>query len=119
EERVPYVVSQLGATEGPIVATSDYMRAVPEMISKWFPGRFLALGTDGFGRSDSRPALRRHFEVDSEHTAWASLVQLARAGKFPKKDLAKAQKELGIDPNKVDPSFAKTTRNEPFVSRRD
>jgi pyruvate dehydrogenase E1 component len=106
EEHVPYVVSQLGPAEGPIVAVSDYMRAVPEMIAKWFPGRFLALGTDGFGRSDSRPALRRHFEVDAEHTAWASLVQLARAGKFPKKDLAKAQKELGIDPNKVDPSFA-------------
>jgi pyruvate dehydrogenase E1 component len=106
EEKVSYVVSQLGATEGPIVATSDYMRAVPEMIAKWFPGRFLALGTDGFGRSDSREALRRHFEVDSNHTAWAALVQLARAGKFPKKDLAKAQKELGIDPNKVDPSFA-------------
>jgi len=106
EERVPYVVSQLGAVEGPIVAVSDYMRAVPEMIAKWFPNRFLALGTDGFGRSDSRPALRRHFEVDSNHTAWAALVQLARAGKFPKKDLAKAQKELGIDPNKVDPSYA-------------
>jgi pyruvate dehydrogenase E1 component len=106
EEKVPYVVSQLGPAEGPIVAVSDYMRAVPEMIAKWFPGRFLALGTDGFGRSDSRPALRRHFEVDAEHTAWAALVQLARAGKFPKKDLAKAQKDLGIDPNKVDPSFA-------------
>jgi len=106
EEKVPYVVSQLGATEGPIVATSDYMRALPEMIAKWFPGRFLALGTDGFGRSDTREALRRHFEVDAEHTAWASLVQLARAGKFPKKDLAKAQKELGIDPDQVDPCHA-------------
>jgi pyruvate dehydrogenase E1 component len=106
EERVPFVVSQLGPTEGPIVAVTDYMRAVPEMIAKWFPNRFLALGTDGFGRSDSRPALRRHFEVDAEHTAWASLVQLARSGKFPKKDLARAQKELGIDPNKVDPSIA-------------
>ncbi|HLY08630.1 MAG TPA: pyruvate dehydrogenase (acetyl-transferring), homodimeric type [Planctomycetota bacterium] len=106
EEKIPYVVSQLGATEGPIVAVSDYMRVVPEMIAKWFPGRYLALGTDGFGRSDSRPALRRHFEVDANHTSWAALVQLARSGKFPKKDLAKAQKELGIDPNKVDPSFA-------------
>jgi pyruvate dehydrogenase E1 component len=106
EERMPYVLSQLGPAEGPIVAVTDFMRAVPEMIAKWFPGRFLALGTDGFGRSDSRPALRRHFEVDAEHTAWAALVQLARAGKFPKKDLAKAQKDLGIDPNKVDPSFA-------------
>jgi pyruvate dehydrogenase E1 component len=106
EERVSYVVSQLGPAEGPIVAVTDYMRAVPEMIAKWFPGRFLALGTDGFGRSDSRPALRRHFEVDAEHTAWSALVQLSRAGKFPKKDLAKAQKDLGIDPDKVDPSIA-------------
>jgi pyruvate dehydrogenase E1 component len=106
EERVPYVVSQLGPAEGPIVATSDYMRAVPEMIAKWFPGRFTALGTDGFGRSDSRPALRRHFEVDAEHTAYAALYQLSKAGKLPKKDLARAAKELGIDPNKIDPSTA-------------
>jgi pyruvate dehydrogenase E1 component len=106
EERVPYVVCQLGSTEGPIVATSDYMRAVPEMIAKWFPGRFFALGTDGFGRSDSRPNLRRHFEVDAEHTAYAALYQLAKAGKFPRKDLAKSLKDLGLDPNKVDPSTA-------------
>jgi pyruvate dehydrogenase E1 component len=106
EPKVPYVVSQLGATEGPIVATSDYMRAVPEMIAKWFPERFHAQGTDGFGRSDSRPALRRHFEVDGPHTAYASLWRLALAGKFPKKDLAKAAQELGIDPEKVDPARA-------------
>jgi pyruvate dehydrogenase E1 component len=106
EEKVPYVVTQLGTTEGPIVATTDYMRAVPEMIANWFPGRFTALGTDGFGRSDTRKALRRHFEVDAEHTAFASLYQLSKAGKFPKKDLAKAIKELGIDPAKVDPSTA-------------
>jgi pyruvate dehydrogenase E1 component len=106
EERVPYSVGQLGPTEGPIVATSDYMRAVPEMISKWFPGRFFALGTDGFGRSDSRPKLRRHFEVDAPHTAYAALYQLARAGKFPRKDLPKALKTLELDPGKVDPSTA-------------
>jgi len=106
EERVPYVVSQLGPAEGPIVAVTDYMRAVPEMIAKWFPGRFLALGTDGFGRSDSRPALRRHFEVDAEHMAWASLVQLARAGRFPKKDLTGAMKDLAIAPDQPDPASA-------------
>jgi len=106
DERVPYVVSQLGSTEGPIIATSDYMRAVPEMVAKWLPGRFTALGTDGFGRSDSRPALRRHFEIDAEHTAFAALYQLSKAGKFPKKEMAKAIKELAIDPNKVDPSTA-------------
>jgi pyruvate dehydrogenase E1 component len=106
EERIPYVVSQLGPAEGPIIATSDYMRALPEMIAKWFPGRFFALGTDGFGRSDSRQALRRHFEVDAEHTAYAALYQLAKTGGFPRKNLAKALKELGLDPNKVDPSLA-------------
>jgi pyruvate dehydrogenase E1 component len=105
-QRVPYVMSQLSAAEGPIVATSDYMKALPEMIAKWFPDRFFALGTDGFGRSDSRPALRRHFEVDSEHTAYAALWRLALAGKYPKKDLAKAMKELGIDPNHPDPATA-------------
>jgi pyruvate dehydrogenase E1 component len=104
--RVPYVMSQLSAAEGPIVATSDYMKALPEMIAKWFPERFFALGTDGFGRSDSRPALRRHFEVDAEHTAYAALWRLALAGKYPKKDLAKAMKELGIDPNHPDPATA-------------
>jgi pyruvate dehydrogenase E1 component len=106
EARTPYVVSQLGGTEGPIVATSDYMKAVPEMIARWFPERFHAQGTDGFGRSDSRPALRRHFEVDAEHTAYASLWRLALAGSFPRKDLARAAKELGIDPEKVDPARA-------------
>jgi pyruvate dehydrogenase E1 component len=106
EPRVPYVVSQLGSAEGPIVATSDYMRALPEMVAKWFPDRFFALGTDGFGRSDSRPALRRHFEVDAEHTAYAALWRLALAGKFPKKDLAKAMKELGVNPDQPDPATA-------------
>jgi pyruvate dehydrogenase E1 component len=106
EERVPYVVQQLGPAEGPIVAVSDYMKALPEMIAKWFPGRFFALGTDGFGRSDTREALRRHFEVDAAHTAYAALYQLARTGAFPRKDLGKAQKELGIDPEKIDPATA-------------
>jgi pyruvate dehydrogenase E1 component len=106
KERVPYVMSQLSATEGPIVATTDYMRALPEMIARWFPGRFHALGTDGFGRSDSRPALRRHFEVDSEHVAYAALYQLARTGKLPRKELGKAMKELGIDPEQADPMNA-------------
>ncbi len=105
-QKVPYVMSQLSAAEGPIVATSDYMKALPEMIAKWFPDRFFALGTDGFGRSDTRAALRRHFEVDAEHTAYAALWRLALAGKYPKKDLAKAMKELGIDPNHPDPATA-------------
>ncbi len=106
EPRVPHAVSRLGGTEGPIVAVSDWMRAVPEMIARWFPGRFAALGTDGFGRSDSRANLRRHFEVDAEHVSWTALVRLAREGRFPKGNLAAAMKELQIDPDQPDPATA-------------
>jgi pyruvate dehydrogenase E1 component len=106
EPRAPHAVTQLGATEGPIVAVSDYMRAVPEMIARWFPGRFHALGTDGFGRSDSRENLRRHFEVDAPHVAYEALYRLAQAGQFPRKDLAPAMKELGVNPDQPDPASA-------------
>ncbi len=106
EPRVPHVTAQLGAAEGPIVAVSDFMRAVPEMIARWFPDRFTALGTDGFGRSDSREALRRHFEIDAAHIAFSALSELARKGAFSRKDLAAAARELGLDPAKPDPSHA-------------
>ena len=106
EPHVPYVVSQLGPTEGPIVAATDYVRALPEMIARWFPDRFFALGTDGFGRSDSRAALRRHFEVDAEHVAYAALWRLALAGTFPATELPQALRELGIDPDQPDPATA-------------
>jgi pyruvate dehydrogenase E1 component len=104
--RVPYVVSQLGPTDGPIVAVTDYMRAVPEQVARWFPDRFFALGTDGFGRSDSRAALRRHFEVDAAHVAYAALWRLSLAGRFPPKDLAQAMKDLDVDPDQPDPASA-------------
>jgi pyruvate dehydrogenase E1 component len=103
EPRVPYVVQQLADTAGPIVAASDYMRAVPEQIAKWLPGRFTVLGTDGFGRSDTRGALRRHFEVDAESIAYAALYELAKRNEYPVKQLAKAMKDLGIDPTRRDP----------------
>jgi pyruvate dehydrogenase E1 component len=106
EPRVPYVVSQLGPSDGPIVAVTDYMRALPEMIARWFPNRFFALGTDGFGRSDSRAALRRHFEVDAGHIAYAALCRLALAGGFPRSGLARAITELDIEPDQRDPASA-------------
>jgi pyruvate dehydrogenase E1 component len=106
QPRVPYVVSQLGPSDGPIIAATDYMRALPEMIARWFPDRFFALGTDGFGRSDSRAALRRHFEVDAEHIAYAALWRLALAGKFPMSKLAEAMKVLCVDPDQRDPASA-------------
>src|SRR6202044_223912 len=79
--RVPYVESLLKDHEGPIVAATDYMRIVPDQIREWIGGRYLTLGTDGYGRSDSRAALRKHFEVDRNYIAVAALKALADEGK--------------------------------------
>ncbi len=78
--RTPYVTQQLMTTTGPVVAVSDWMRAVPDGISRWVPGDWTSLGTDGFGRSDTRASLRRHFKVDPESIAVAVLSELARRG---------------------------------------
>ena len=78
--RTPYVTQALMSTTGPVVAVSDWMRAVPDAISRWVPGDWSSLGTDGFGRSDTRAALRRHFRTDPESIAVAVLNELARRG---------------------------------------
>jgi len=106
--RLSYVEQTL-AKEGAkdvYVASSDYMRCVPEMIAEWVPGGLYALGTDGFGRSETRPALRRHFEVDAECIALAALYQLSRKGQFPAAEVEKARQKLGIDPEKLNPLTA-------------
>jgi len=101
-----YVEDTLAGEKGVFVAASDYVRAVPEQISRWIPGDFYVLGTDGMGRSESRPALRRHFEVDAQCIALATLYRLARNGEIDTKVAANAVKELDIDPEKIDPYFA-------------
>jgi pyruvate dehydrogenase E1 component len=78
--RTPYVRSALAEAPGPVVAVSDWMRAVPDLIARWVPGDYSSLGTDGFGRSDTRAALRRHFHTDAESVALAVLTELARRG---------------------------------------
>ncbi len=78
--RVPHVTRMLDGTPGPVVAVSDWMRAVPDQISRWVPNDYVSLGTDGFGRSDTRAALRRHFQVDAESIVVAALTELARRG---------------------------------------
>ncbi|MCW2613053.1 MAG: pyruvate dehydrogenase (acetyl-transferring), homodimeric type [Frankiales bacterium] len=88
--RTPYVTQALMATTGPVVAVSDWMRAVPDLISRWVPGDWTSLGTDGFGRSDTRAALRRHFHIDPESIAVAVLSALARSGDVPADVPAKA-----------------------------
>jgi pyruvate dehydrogenase E1 component len=80
EPRVPYVVSALADASGPVVAVSDWIKAVPDQIARWVPGTFTSLGTDGFGFSDTRPAARRFFHVDAESITVAVLWELARAG---------------------------------------
>jgi pyruvate dehydrogenase E1 component len=99
-QRVPYVQQLLADTPGPIVAASDYMAILAEQISPWLAGRLYALGTDGMGRSESRQALRRHFEVDGECIAAAALYRLAAAGQCDAACAARAIRELDIDPEK-------------------
>jgi pyruvate dehydrogenase E1 component len=101
--RVPYVSQVLPADGRPIIAASDWMKAWPDMVARWLPDYYLSLGTDGFGRSDTRDALRSWFEIDAPHIAAATLVALARCGDIPAAKATRALTELGIDPEKIDP----------------
>jgi pyruvate dehydrogenase E1 component len=104
--RVPYVTQCFEATEGPIIAASDYLKVLPDLIDRWLPRRLVSLGTDGFGRSESRAALRNHFEVDARFVTLATLAALAREGQVDAKVVQKAIKDLEIDPEKVNPFIA-------------
>ncbi|TML22930.1 MAG: pyruvate dehydrogenase (acetyl-transferring), homodimeric type [Actinobacteria bacterium] len=97
QPKVPYVTAALSETPGPVVAVSDYMRAVPDLISRWVPGEYTSLGTDGFGMSDTRHALRRHFHVDAENIAVAALRLLARRGEVDAAIPAEAAQKYAID----------------------
>jgi len=101
--RVPFVSQVLGPDGGPIVAATDWMRALPDMVSRWLPASYTALGTDGFGRSDTREALRDLFEIDPRHIAAATLSELARAGDLPVAKVVAAIRDLDIDPERVSP----------------
>jgi len=101
-----YLETTLEGAKGPIIAASDYMKTVPDQLSPWLPTRLVALGTDGFGRSDNREHLRRHFEVSAEAIAGATLSKLAREGKFKPKAAQKALAELGLDTEAADPAKA-------------
>jgi pyruvate dehydrogenase E1 component len=106
ESQQSYLGKVLDGVSGPFVAVSDNVRLVADQIRPWIPGPYVTLGTDGFGRSDTRAALRRHFEVDAEHTVYATLCALSENGQFDKKKLPKAVKDLDIDPEKLDPATA-------------
>ena len=103
KKQQPYVQKVLGGTRGPVIATSDYLRAVPDLLAPYLGGRLTALGTEGFGRSDTRKALRRFFEMDAEHVSAAALYALAESGKLDRAVAATADKELGIDTERPAP----------------
>jgi pyruvate dehydrogenase E1 component len=102
----------LGQTQGPVVAVSDWMRAVPDLIRSWVPGDMVSLGADGFGFSDTRPAARRVFLVDAESTVVASLAALARRGEIDAAQVGQAARRYRIDdvqaagPQTSDPGVA-------------
>src|SRR5205814_5319236 len=104
--RAPYIVQALTGAQGPIVAASDYMKVVPDQLAPWLNGRLATLGTDGFGRSDNREHLRRHFEINAESIAAAALSRLARDGKFDAGRAQAAFAELHVDTEKTDPARA-------------
>jgi len=101
--RKSYLEKCLADRKGPYVAATDYMKIVPDQIQRWVPGQYVTLGTDGFGRSDSRQALRQHFEVDRRYITIATLKALADDRMFDHKSVAQAIKDYGIDPDKADP----------------
>ncbi|WP_236788891.1 pyruvate dehydrogenase (acetyl-transferring), homodimeric type [Amycolatopsis sp. GM8] len=97
EPRVPYVTRALTGRGGPVVAVSDWMRAVPDLVRPWVPNDMITLGTDGFGFSDTRPAARRHFLVDAESIVVATLTGLARRGEVDQAKVVEAAKRYRID----------------------
>ena len=101
-----YVETVLEGEPGPFIAASDYVRALSEQISPYVPGGLYCLGTDGMGRSETRQALRRHFEVDAQCITLAALYQLQQHGELDASKVANAIQELGIDPEKPNPYFA-------------
>ncbi len=104
--RVPYVTAALRNADGPVVAVTDFMKSVPDQVARFVPHRFIALGTDGFGRSDTREALRRHFEIDAAHVVVAVLDGLAQAGEAKADEVADAIASFGIDADAMDPREA-------------
>jgi pyruvate dehydrogenase E1 component len=102
-ERVPYIVRALEGVPGPFIAVSDHMKLLADFIARWVPGRFVPLGTDGFGLSDTRSSLRRHFEIDAETIAYAALDALRREGAVELAVQRQAMQALGLSLDKPSP----------------
>jgi pyruvate dehydrogenase E1 component len=103
EPRVPYLSACLSEEGVPVIAVSDYTTTLPYSVARWVPNPLIALGTDGFGRSDSRTALRDFFEVDAKHIVYAALEALSRRGEASEEEVQRLKENLGINPDKPDP----------------
>ena len=103
KKKKAFITGVLESGKGPVIAATDYMKLYADQVRAWVPGPFRVLGTDGFGRSDSRENLRRHFEVNAHYVVVAALAELAKAGDIDKKIVTKAIKDFGIDVEKVNP----------------
>jgi pyruvate dehydrogenase E1 component len=103
EPRKSYVEQCFVDKVGPFIAATDYMKIVPDQIQRWAPGRFISLGTDGYGRSDARAALREHFEVDKHYIAITALKALADDSVLDQQTVAQAIQKYRIDPDRRDP----------------
>ena len=106
KQRVPYVTECLAKTEGVVVAASDYLKSQPDMVARWVGRPMVTLGTDGFGRSEDRQSLRDFFEVDARYIVIATLSALLQNGELDAKVVAKAIKDLGINPDKLNPAIS-------------
>jgi pyruvate dehydrogenase E1 component len=106
KQRVPYVTQVTKDAPGVFVSASDYLKVLPDSIDRWLPRRLQALGTDGFGRSDSRAALRNFFEVDARFIVLAALYALMQEKQIEPKVVAQAIKDLGIDAEKSNPAVS-------------
>ncbi|HSP99054.1 MAG TPA: pyruvate dehydrogenase (acetyl-transferring), homodimeric type, partial [Candidatus Dormibacteraeota bacterium] len=102
--RQPYVTACLADEPWPVIAVSDYMKMVPDQVSRFVPAGLVPLGTDGFGRSDTRDALRRFFEIDAPSIAVAALAELARRGTVPAETVVQAIRDFDLDPDRADPA---------------
>ena len=100
------VERKLAGVGGPVIAVTDYMKTVPDQISRWVPGQFVPLGTDGFGRSDTREALRSFFEIDAPSVIVATLAALADEGTIKRSVVTEAMERYGVDPDAIDPAHA-------------
>jgi pyruvate dehydrogenase E1 component len=112
EPRVPYVTRVLQDAEGPVIAVSDWMKAVPDLLAPFVPGGMTSLGTDGFGLSDTRPALRRHFRVDAESVVVRTLAQLANFGEIDRDLVVQAVEKYRIGDVQAAPEDTTTSPDQ-------